>query len=67
MKNYQNPMFMNPNMYGGQPGAAQNMMVPHGPHGPGCTCGGQHGPMSGPGMMGNFDPQDPDVGPMMGG
>lgn len=36
------------------PGMAPNMMAPHGPHGPGCTCGQQHGPMGGPGMMGGF-------------
>ncbi|THE13319.1 hypothetical protein E1I69_08215 [Bacillus timonensis] len=68
MKNYPNEMFMNPNMYGAQTGAQQGIMVPHGPHGPGCTCGQQQlAPMGGPGMMGNLDPQDPDVGPMMGG
>ncbi|MEH7388186.1 hypothetical protein V7147_22730, partial [Bacillus sp. JJ1521] len=126
MKNYQNDMFMNPNMHGGQPsmsqtpqqgfvtgsegiqmgypeatfqqnvggghpypvqqqmieedcgcgqdeeetrmatgfnpygpGMTQNIMVSHGPHGPGCTCGHQQDPMAGAGMMGGFDPQGP--------
>lgn len=53
------------NPYG--PGMAPNMMVPHGPHGPGCTCGHQQAPMTGPGMMGGFGPQVPGAGPMMGG
>ncbi|MEH7226293.1 hypothetical protein V7112_20975, partial [Bacillus sp. JJ1566] len=48
-----NPGMMAPQGYG----MAPNMMVPHGPHGPGCTCGGQQGPMGGPGMMGGFGPQ----------
>ncbi|MGN7296472.1 hypothetical protein [Ferdinandcohnia sp. SAFN-114] len=52
------------NPYG--PGMAPNMMMPHGPHGPGCTCGQQQGPMGGPGMMGGFDPQGSSVGPMSG-
>ncbi|MEH7380672.1 hypothetical protein V7138_09355, partial [Bacillus sp. JJ1533] len=63
MKNYQNPYALNPNMYGGQPGITQTIMVPHGPHGPGCTCGQT---MSGYNMMGDQDPQDPDFGPMLG-
>lgn len=53
------------NPYG--PEMAPNMMAPHGPHGPGCTCGHHHGPMGGPGMMGGFGPGGPGVGPMMGG
>ncbi|WP_077617409.1 hypothetical protein [Bacillus sinesaloumensis] len=48
------------------PSMAPQMMVPHGPHGPGCGCGQPHGPMGGPGMMGGFGPQGPGAGPMAG-
>ncbi|MEH7238231.1 hypothetical protein V7097_18815, partial [Bacillus sp. JJ1562] len=63
MKNYQHSI----NMYGEQPGLETNRMVPHGPHGPGCTCGQHHAHMAEPGMIGGFNPQGTGVGPMMGG
>ncbi|WP_449539594.1 hypothetical protein [Ferdinandcohnia sp. Marseille-Q9671] len=51
------------NPYG--PAVSPSMMGGFGPHGPGCGCGQQQGPMAAP-MTGGFGPQGPSPG-MMGG